>query len=679
MGPADEGGAAGDVRAEADNGAKAKGPSMVAIVVAIGLFGFVGLVVLGLGTVTLMTKGEEPVAIANGYAENDQVAVSTGEGTVALAAPSEPSSRYALEAPVAEEAEAAYDPAPADFEASAGYGAPVERRTRSARAPRRAPSMMAYRGSGGRGLVGLDSFDAPRGGVGAAPPAAAAARPLPQNAVLANNFVGGSGASARLDDLLERGVMVGGERVRLAAFSERDALPYARPSREAVALHAEIERPRVDATGDTVHLQVALMAREGELPRRPRMDIRLVIDRSGSMSGEKFRHAMNAAHQLVRHLTPNDRIGIIGYDSDADVVLRSGRVGDGSRAHSALDQMVAGGGTNIDAGLSLAEADPPQRDRPSDLGLVVLISDGQATDGNGAPSYLGGIARRMYDQHGVLTTTIGLGTDFDENTMLTIAREGSGSYHFVRRPADITAILTDELEDRAQAVAQALRVRIVLGPGVTARRVYGSRALSSEEHQAVRRTEIATDTRIAEELGIAQNRQDEEAGLRMHLPTFRRGDQHIILMELDVPRGRATSRAGIAHVYLDYKDLYRESNGEAEVNVVARRVADRQDAIASTERTVKRTVLAFQAGEALQLAADALAAGDRTTARQVLTERREVLEAGAELWRDPLLARDAQLLAQYQRVVDGAWDGFGYGDQRTLVMAMGSFADRRMR
>jgi Ca-activated chloride channel family protein len=510
-------------------------------------------------------------------------------------------------------------------------------------------------------------------------PASPAAIALPQNAVLANNFVGGSGASARLDDLLERGVMVDGHRVQLAAFTERDALPYARPGTEAVALHAEVERPRIVSNGDTVHLAIALMAREGELPRRPRMDIRLVIDRSGSMAGEKFTHAMNAAHQLVRHLAPGDRLGIIGYDSTADVVLSSGTVGDGRRAHAALDRMVAGGGTNIDAGLSLAEADPPRRDRPSDLGLVVLVSDGQATDGNGAPSYLGGIARRMYDAHGVLTTTIGLGTDFDENTMLTIAREGSGSYHFVRRPADITAILSDELEDRAQAVAQALRVRIVLGPGVTARKVYGSRALSSEEHQAVRRTEIATDVRIAEELGIAANREDEETGLRMHLPTFRRGDQHVILLELDVPGGRVGSTAGVARVELDYKDLYREMNGEAEVNVVARRVTDRQTAVASTERTVKRTVLAFQAGEALQLAAEALGRGDRSDAQQILTERHEVLVAGAELWRDPLLARDAELLAQYQRVVDGAWDHFGYGDQRTLVMAMGSFADRRMR
>ncbi|MBW2463644.1 MAG: VWA domain-containing protein [Deltaproteobacteria bacterium] len=514
-----------------------------------------------------------------------------------------------------------------------------------------------------------------RSHVNAAPAPAA----LPQTGVLANNFVGGSGTSARLEDLLDRGVMVSGERVQLAAFHERDALPYPRPSTDAVALHVEAERSRVTARGDTVHLQVALLARQGELPRRPRMDIRLVIDRSGSMSGDKFTHAIDAAHQLVRHLDRNDRIGIIAYDSYAEPLLASSRVGDGEHAHAALSRIRPGGGTNISAGLDLALADPPRRDRPGDLGLVVLISDGRATDGYAAPSHLGGLARRLYDEHGVLTTAIGLGTDFDEETMLTIAREGSGSYHFVRRPADIAAILEDELEARAEAVAQALRVRIVLGEGVTAKRVYGSRVLSAEEHAAVRQTEVATDRRIARELGITENRRDEEGGLRMHLPTFRRGDQHVILMELEVPPGRAGSVAGLAHVYLDYKDLYREANGEADVNVTARRVSTRERAVASTERTVKRTVLAFQAGEAMQRAADALASGDQAGAREILRERQEVLEAGARLWRDPLLARDATLLAQYRRVVDGAWNGFGYGDQRTLVMAMGSFADRRMR
>ncbi|HBQ19948.1 MAG TPA: hypothetical protein DEF51_55410, partial [Myxococcales bacterium] len=120
---------------------------------------------------------------------------------------------------------------------------------------------------------------------------------------------GGRGAQARLEDLLDRGVMVGGENVRLEAFDELGRLPYPVPAREAVGLHAELERGRVLSEGERVHLQIALMARRGEAPPRPRMDVRLVLDRSGSMIGEKWSHAIAAARQLVDRLEPGDTFG----------------------------------------------------------------------------------------------------------------------------------------------------------------------------------------------------------------------------------------------------------------------------------------------------------------------------------------------------------------------------------
>jgi hypothetical protein len=172
----------------------------------------------------------------------------------------------------------------------------------------------------------------------------------------------------------------------------------------------------------------------------------------------------------------------------------------------------------------------------------------------------------------------------------------------VRRAGDIEEILTDELEARAQAVAQALRIRVELGEGVVATRVYGSEVLNEQEAANVRATEIATDRRLARELGITRDRQrDEERGLRIHVPSFRRGDQHVILMELQVPAG--TDRGSIAHVTVDYKDLLARRNRTAEVGVEAERTRDREAAVASTQRPVKRTVLAFSAGDALETAA----------------------------------------------------------------------------
>ncbi len=204
--------------------------------------------------------------------------------------------------------------------------------------------------------------------------------------------------------------------------------------------------------------------------------------------------------------------------------------------------------------------------------------------------------------------------------------------------------------------------------------------LSEDQHAAVRATEAATDQRLAQELGIVRDRRREnEEGLRIHLGSFRRGDQHVILMELELPPGRDGSELEVAEVFLEYKDLSDRSNRHASRRVTADRVEDRAAALASLRRPVKRTVLAFQAGEALQQAAGALRMGQIAEARRVLAERRQLLESAAELWRDPALRQDAALISRYETVLSRAYPTWGVHEQRTLALAMNYFGDRRMR
>ena len=532
---------------------------------------------------------------------------------------------------------------------------------------------VAISGSTDNGGAGFARRGGSTTGVGAS-----AGRQLPRDGVLASNFVAGGGVTARLETLLDRGVMVGGENLRLEALADRQALPYPVPAEDAVALYADLERTRLHTGRERVHLQLALVARRGEAPLRPPMDVRLVIDRSGSMRGEKWTQAIAAAHAFVDRLAAGDRFGLISYADDATLDFAPAAIGDRRAAHQAVDRLVSGGGTNIGAALELCQSHPPATGGAHGIKLVVLVSDGCVTVGQANPAMLGGIARQLYDDRGALTTTIGLGTDFDEETMLSIAREGSGSYHFVSRAIDIDGILQDELEDRAQSVAQALRLRIELADGVVASKIYGSRLLSETEHAAVRNTEVVTDARIARELGIATSRErEEERGLRIHLPTFRRGDQHVVLLELEVPPG--TGRSNLATVTLDYKDLRRRDNARALRVVDAHRVPDLASANASVERTVKRTVLAFQAGEALQTAAGSLEAGDTEQALRILGEREALLDAAASLWRDGALRRDATLLSQYRRMIEASFRDWDPSSQHTAVLAMGAYGDRRMR
>ena len=90
-------------------------------------------------------------------------------------------------------------------------------------------------------------------------------------------------------------------------------------------------------------------------------------------------------------------------------------------------------------------------------------------------------------------------------------------------------------------------------------------------------------------------------------------------------------------------------------------------------------MLAFQAGDTLRNASSALERGDVAEARRALAERQRVLVAAADLWHDPSLARDADLLSRYDRVLGSAWQNWDGGSRRTMMMAMSFYGDRRMR
>lgn len=502
---------------------------------------------------------------------------------------------------------------------------------------------------------------------------------LPARGVLASTFVGGRGVQTRLSDLLDRGVMVDGEQVRLGAFEDRARLSYPLPQQGAVALHAELERGLLHEGDERVHLQVALTARRGERPRRPRLDVRVLLDASGSMASEgKWDNALAATKALVAELAPDDRFGLIAYSNSAEAVVLPRRRLDRAAIARDIQALRNGGGTNLAAALELLQAHPPRRDAPDDVALVVVISDGLLTEGEADPAALGERVRALFDRRGVITTTIGLGEQFDEELMLTLAREGAGSYHFVRDAGDIAQTLDDELQAHLTSVAQALRLRIELPEGVGLSRVYGSRLLDDGERRIVRQSERITDARLARELGIAQNRRrDEERGLRMHIPNLRHGQQHVVLLELSVPAGIGTE--ALAKVTLDYKDLTSRGNGRAMVLAGAERVADPGRAAESVRRRVKRTVLAFQAGQALQRAAEALHTTGERSALTVLEDHRQLLEAGAQHFSDRALSRDAELLSRYAQAVRAGWRRFSHGERQALTLAMGYYGDRRMR
>jgi Ca-activated chloride channel family protein len=107
-------------------------------------------------------------------------------------------------------------------------------------------------------------------------------------------------------------------------------------------------------------------------------DVLLVIDRSGSMDGEKMEQARQAAIYVLEHLDPRDRFNLISFSSATETYASSLRPADeASRAVDWVEQLAARGSTDINRALleAVAQLD---RERP---GIVLFLTDGLPTEG----------------------------------------------------------------------------------------------------------------------------------------------------------------------------------------------------------------------------------------------------------------------------------------------------------
>jgi Ca-activated chloride channel family protein len=152
-------------------------------------------------------------------------------------------------------------------------------------------------------------------------------------------------------------------------------------------------------------------------------------------------------------------------------------------------------------------------------------------------------------------------------------------------------------------------------------------------------------------LGITANRarEKDEPGIKMLIPNFQRGDNHVVMLEIAVPPGRGSRE--VAQVFVKYKDVASRANREVTTAARVEYTPDRAAMVASTRRPVKKNLLAFQTGEALTQAAALIQQGKASEAAKALDERMVVLGLAAREWRDADLDSDGKLLGQYRDVV----------------------------
>jgi len=478
----------------------------------------------------------------------------------------------------------------------------------------------------------------------------------PRGGYLSSTYVGGAGSRDRLAALVDGGVLIDGEEIELEALTAQYHQPVAVPAGQALALFAAPEHSRVQTDGGTTHLQIGIPATSRELAARPALQRVLVVDVSSSMKKEeKIMHARRAADALIDRMAPEDQLAIVAYATEARVALPLGPVGAGAAAHAAVRSLHPNGSTNVDAGLQAAYellGDPSTQDA---VRRVVLVSDGRPTAGITDPAT---IRRNVWDafQRGVQTTTLGVGLDFGADLMMDLARDGEGNYHFLADGGAIADVLDSELEELTHAVAQAVRLTIHLDDGVALEHVLGAEVLDEQASRQVRAEERTLDARMAEELGITSDRQEEkDDGLKLLLPTIHAGRHHVVMLRVRVPAG--TRAQALARVELEYKDPAQRTNVSDELTVSVERASTRMEMVESLDPAVKKNLLGFQTGEALLEAARAVDRGRPMQGAERVDEQMALVALASQRWRDPDLEADAVLLGRYRDLLQATAEG----------------------
>jgi len=209
----------------------------------------------------------------------------------------------------------------------------------------------------------------------------------------------------------------------------------------------------------TAYLRVALTGFEIDNPKqRTPVNMAIVLDRSGSMSGEKIARARDAAVMAVSQLSDQDIVSIVTYDRDA--------------IYKAIEQIDVGGSTALFAGVSKGIFEVKKFIDKNRVNRVILLSDGLANIGPSSPAELGKLGMAVA-KDGVSITTIGLGLGYNEDLMTQLADYSDGSHFFVEKATELASIFQQELGKVLSVVAQDVEIEIHCDESITPLRIIG--------------------------------------------------------------------------------------------------------------------------------------------------------------------------------------------------------------
>ncbi|MFN3868395.1 MAG: vWA domain-containing protein [Hyphomicrobiaceae bacterium] len=338
---------------------------------------------------------------------------------------------------------------------------------------------------------------------------------------------------------------------------------------------------------------------------RTPVNVALVLDRSGSMAGDRMKAAKEAAEMALGRLAAEDYVALVAYNHNVDVLRPASRLGVENDLKSIIAKLQADGRTALHAGVVAGGEEVKRNLSQRRINRVILMSDGLANVGPSSPRELSELGRELGSM-GISVTTIGLGLDYNEDLMQRLAGASDGNHAFVENAADLVKIFNAEFGDALSITAQDIDIVIECRAGFKPTRVMGREA------------------------AIDGNR------IRMKLNQLQGDNERYFVVELEQPERGTPGDAEVASVSVEYLDLDTGSRARADVSAKGSFSRDEKAVQDGINKAVMTQVATQIATETSEKAVELRDKGDLAGAKKLLEgnalylkERRAVLGSGA--------------------------------------------------
>jgi Ca-activated chloride channel family protein len=226
-------------------------------------------------------------------------------------------------------------------------------------------------------------------------------------------------------------------------------------------------------TPQAVHFLIEAAGASGV---RPAVTLGLLLDRSGSMEGAKLTHLKAAVQAVVGSLTREDRLAVIAFDDEVEMLLPVGPLTDPQAALGKIQVLTPRGGTQIGQAMERAVAALTPEAKGGRPCRLVLLTDGKTWGDEAACEAAAASARAA----GVPLVTLGLGEDWNEALLMRLADASGGDSHWLKEPEEMAPRFLEQVGGLKGTVARGLSLDLQLPMGVRARRVHRVKPMISE-------------------------------------------------------------------------------------------------------------------------------------------------------------------------------------------------------